>query len=90
MDAVVIIIGKRLHIIKQNPVHDKDRKCSNEFTRGFGKKIKPIGDHQKNNLLTSESYQVPGQQKISDGQPKHHYKRFGTVEIGFRDAHCTS
>ena len=56
MNGIEMVIGKCLHIIKYDPVNNKNGETKDKLPCGFTGKIKCIEQHQKNYLFCFKAY----------------------------------
>ena len=68
MHRVVMVVGKGLHVIKYNPVHDKYRKPENKPAGGRGQKIKQEKKAHQKYLFGLKADQEVGKCQIDGSQ----------------------
>ena len=57
MNGIEMVIGKCLHIIKYDPVNNKNGETQDQLPGGFTGEIKCIEQHQKNKLFSFKTYE---------------------------------
>ena len=65
--GVIVVVWKSLHIIEDDPIHDKNREAKYEFTGNTRDEIHGVKYRGKHQLVLLKANQPPREQEIGAG-----------------------
>lgn len=76
MDVVKLVIGEGLHVIKNDPVHDKNRKAEDKLTSNTAGEKAKVKQPYQYKLVGPKTKQQIGKQQVNRGNESRKKKAF--------------